>query len=107
MTKNCIELQVATIFNQLYADAMQPEKPVSPPLIHSDGGGQYRSYDHKKVIEEYGLTPSMSKPATPGDNAMADNFFSIFKIECIYLEKQKNLEEALSLTEEFLHYYNY
>ena len=89
------------------ADAMQSEKPEKPPLLHSDGGGQYRSYDHKNVIEEYGLTPSMSKPATPGDNAMAENFFSIFKTECIYLEKPKTLDEALALTDEFLYYYNY
>ena len=49
----------------------------------------------------------MSKPGTPGDNAMAENFFSIFKAECIYLEKPKTLDEALALTDEFLHYYNY
>jgi transposase InsO family protein len=89
------------------AAAMQSEKPVAPPLLHSDGGGQYRSYDHKKVIAEYGLTPSMSKPATPGDNAMAENFFSIFKTECIYLEKPKTVDEAIALTDEFIHYYNY
>lgn len=88
-------------------NAMQSEKPEVPPLLHSDGGGQYRSYDHQQIIEEYGLTPSMSKPATPGDNAMAENFFSIFKTECIYLEKPKTLDEALSLTDEFIHYYNY
>jgi len=88
-------------------DAMQAEKTKIPPLLHSDGGGQYRSYDHKAVVEEYGITPSMSKPGTPGDNAMAENFFSIFKAECIYLEKPKTLDEALALTDEFLHYYNY
>lgn len=89
------------------ADAMQSEKPEKPPLLHSDGGGQYRSYDHKKVVEEYGLTPSMSKPSTPGDNAMAENFFSIFKTECIYLERPKTIDESLKLTDEFVHYYNY
>lgn len=89
------------------ADAMQSEKPEKPPLLHSDGGGQYRSYDHKKVVDEYGLMPSMSKPSTPGDNAMAENFFSIFKTECIYLERPKTIDEALKLTDEFVHYYNY
>lgn len=88
-------------------DAMRSEKPEIPPLLHSDGGGQYRSYEHKKLVEEYGLIPSMSMPATPGDNAMAENFFSIFKTECIYHEKPKTLVEALTLTDEFLHYYNY
>lgn len=89
------------------ADAMQNEKPEKPPILHSDGGGQYRSYDHKKLIDEYSITPSMSKPSTPGDNAMAENFFSIFKTECIYLEKPKTLDEALALTDDFIYYYNY
>lgn len=95
------------IVRNTIADAMQSEKPDKPPLLHSDGGGQYRSYDHKQIIEKYGLTPSMSKPATPGDNAMAENFFSIFKAECIYHEKPETLDEALALTDEFLYYYNY
>ena len=88
-------------------DAMQSEKPENPPLLHSDCGSQYRSHGHKAIIDEYGLTPSMSRPATPGDNAMAENFFSIFKTECINLEKPKTVDEALALTDEFLHYYNY
>lgn len=75
--------QEYSLVKNTIADAMLSEKPKKPPLLHSDGGGQYRSYDHKKVVEEYGLTPSMSKPSTPGDNAMAENFFSIFKTECI------------------------
>ena len=49
----------------------------------------------------------MSKPSSPRDNAMAENFFSIFKTECLYLEKPETLDEALALTDEFLHYYNY
>jgi len=49
----------------------------------------------------------MSKPSTPGDNALAENFFSIFKAECIYLEKPKTLDEAMKLTDEFIYYYNY
>jgi transposase InsO family protein len=49
----------------------------------------------------------MSKPSTPGDNACAENFFSIFKAECIYLEKPKTLDDALKSTDKFVHYYNY
>jgi transposase InsO family protein len=88
-------------------DAMRSEKPGAPPLLHNDGGGQYRSFDHKRVMETFGLTPSMSNPGTPGDNAMAENFFSIFKTECMYLEKPKTIAEALALTDEFVHYYNF
>lgn len=38
---------------------------------------------------------------------MAENFFSIFKTEGIYLKKPKTIDQALVLTEEFVHYYNY
>lgn len=89
------------------ADAVSTEKPTSPLILHSDGGGQYRSYDYRGQTSENGITPSMSKPGTPGDNAMAENFFSIFKSECIYIEKPKTMDEAVVMTDEFLHYYNY
>jgi len=57
-----------------------------------------------QVIREM---PSMSAPGSPGDNALAENFFSIFKTECIYLERPKTPEEAEFKTKEFLDYYNY
>jgi transposase InsO family protein len=87
--------------------AVNAEKPTGNLVLHSDGGGQYRSWDYNLQVKENGITPSMSKPATPGDNAMAENFFSIFKTECIYLEKPKTLAEAERLTNEFVEYYNY
>lgn len=87
--------------------ALDAENPQGKIILHSDGGGQYRSYDHKAVIEKGNFIPSMSAPATPGDNACAENFFSIFKAECIYLERPKTPEIAVRLTEEFINYYNY
>ena len=87
--------------------ALASEKPAKNLILHSDGGGQYRSWDYHFQVAENGLIPSMSKPATPGDNAMAENFFSTFKTECIYLEKPKTLIEAEKMTDEFVYYYNY
>ncbi len=49
----------------------------------------------------------MSAPVTPDDNAFAENFFSIFKTECIYSEKPKTPEQAAQLTEEIIFYYNF
>lgn len=87
--------------------AVTVEKPPKDLILHSDGGSQYRSWDYHFQVSENGIKPSMSKPATPGDNAMAENFFSTFKTECIYLEKPKTLAEAEKLTDEFVYYYNY
>ena len=87
--------------------AMETENPQERVILHSDQGGQYRSFDYQHEMKEAALTPSMSNPGTPGDNAMAENFFSIFKTECIYLEKPKTPQEAERLTLEFIDYYNY
>jgi transposase InsO family protein len=95
LVKNTIEAAVAA------------EAPPKDLILHSDGGGQYRSWDYYFQVTENGMISSMSKPATPGDNAMAENFFSTFKAECIYLETPKTLAEAERLTDEFVYYYNY
>ena len=95
------------LVGQTIKSALDIEKPRGQIILHSDGGGQYRSFDHKEMLDKNSITPSMSAPATPGDNACAENFFSIFKTKCIYLEKPKTLEQAAQLTEEFIFYYNF
>ena len=48
------------------------------------------------LTQSYHITPSMSRRGNPYDNAMAENFFSILKTECIYRVKLKTYEEASS-----------
>lgn len=95
--------QEYSLVKDTISDALQAEKPQKPTLLHSDGSGQYRSFDYCKQTKEHGITPSMSKPSTPGDNACAENFLSIFKAECSCLKKPKTIDEALRLTDEFVH----
>jgi transposase InsO family protein len=96
-----------SLVEQTIKAALAAETPKGKVLLHTDQGGQYCSYDHKALLEENNIMPSMSAPGSPGDNAMAENFFSIFKTECIYLEKPKTPEEAEMMTREFVDYYNY
>ena len=65
--------------------AMKREKKrVAAELhLHSDQGFQYTSQAYFNLTQEYGITPSMSRRGNPYDNAMAENFFSILKTECI------------------------
>ena len=87
--------------------AITAENPSDKVLLHTDGGGQYRSWEHHDLTKKMGITPSMSRTATPGDNSPAENFFSTYKCECIYLEKPQNPEIAWELTDEFMDYYRY
>ena len=48
----------------------------------------------------------MSRRGNPYDNAMAENFFSILKTECIYRHKPKSLHEANSMIERYIDFYN-
>ena len=89
--------------------AMKKEKKrVAAELqLHSDQGFQYTSQAYFKLTQSYGITPSMSRKGNPYDNAMAENFFSILKTECIYRHRPKTFREANDLIDRYIHFYNH
>ena len=85
-----------------------PKKAVAAELqLHSDQGFQYTSQAYFNLTKEYGITPSMSRRGNCYDNAMAENFFSILKTECIYRQKLKTFQQANDLIDEYIHFYNH
>lgn len=67
--------------------AKRKEKATAELQLHSDQGFQYTSSTYFGITQAYGILPSMSRQGNPYDNAMAENFFSILKCECIYRRK--------------------
>ena len=63
--------------------AKRKEKITAELQLHSDQGFQYTSHAYFNLTQSYGITPSMSRRGNPYDNALAENFFSILKTECI------------------------
>ena len=86
--------------------AKRKEKVTAELQLHSDQGFQYTSHAYFKLTKAYHITPSMSSKGNPYDNAMAENFFSILKTECIYRVKLKTFEEARLLIGEYIRFYN-
>ena len=86
--------------------AKRKEKVTAELQLHSDQGFQYTSQAYFKLTRSYHITPSMSSRGNPYDNAMAENFFSILKTECIYRTKLKTYEEARLLIGEYILFYN-
>lgn len=86
--------------------AMNKEKVTAELQLHSDQGSQYVSHEYHMLTKSYGITPSMSRRGNPYDNALAENFFSILKTECIHRVKLKSYEEASLLIAEYIHFYN-
>ena len=89
--------------------AMKKEKKrVAAELqLHSDQGFQYTSTAYFKLTQSYGITPSMSRRGNPYDNAIAENFFSILKTECIYRHKPRTLSEARRMIDDYIDFYNH
>ena len=89
--------------------AMRKEKKrVAAELqLHSDQGFQYTSQAYFKLTQKYGITPSMSRRGNCYDNAMAENFFSILKTECIYRHKPASFKEANEMIDRYIYFYNH
>lgn len=89
--------------------AMKREKKaVAAELqLHSDQGFQYTSQAYFNLTKQYCITPSMSRRGNPYDNAMAENFFSILKTECIYRHKPDTFSEANEMIDRYIHFYNH
>lgn len=86
--------------------AKRKEKITAELQFHSDQGFQYTSQAYFNLTQSYGITPSMSRRGNPYDNALAENFFSILKTECINRVKLATYEEASLLISEYIFYYN-
>ena len=100
-TRQTVDLVLKTIHS-----AMRKEKIAAELQLHSDQGLQYTSKAYFNLTKSYGITPSMSRRGNCYDNAMAENFFSILKTECIYRQKIQTFKEAKLLINEYMHFYN-
>lgn len=87
-------------------DAVQKEAVAAEIQLHSDQGFQYTSQAYFSLTQQYGIKPSMSRRGNCYDNALAENFFSILKTECIKRYRPKSLEEARRLIDEYIWFYN-
>ena len=63
-------------------------------VFHSDRGCQYSSKGYKNMLEELKITPSMSAPGCPYDNAAMESFFASLKKELIYRKTYANIDEV-------------
>ena len=99
------EQNINLVLNTIKA-AKRKEKVTAELHLHSDQGGQYTSQAYFKLTQRYGITPSMSRRGNPYDNALAENFFSILKTECIHRVKIETFKDARELIDDYIYFYN-
>ena len=82
--------------------ALRQRRP-NPGLVHhSDRGVQYASYDYTAELQQHGIRISMSRTASPYDNAQAESFIKTLKYEEVYRTEYRDLEDARASIGEFL-----
>ena len=63
-------------------------------LLHSDRGVQYRKgNEYQQLLTDSGIQPSMSRKGNCWDNAVMESFFSRLKVELIYPENYRTVDE--------------
>ncbi len=66
--------------------AVRRRHPSQGLIFHSDRGIQYAAGAYQLRLANLGLRQNMSRKGDPYDNAVAENFFSCLKCECVHLK---------------------
>ena len=101
--ENSVGLVTSTVHQ-----AKEKEKVTDGLILHSDQGHQYTSQAyHDVLVDQYKITPSMSRRANCWDNAPMENFFGHLKEEYLRHYKNPSFDDAQQLIAEYIHFYNY
>jgi transposase InsO family protein len=87
--------------------AITERQPPPGVVVHNDQGIQFASTEFQDVLQAHQMTPSMSRPANPYDNATCESFMKTLKQEEIYCRNYRDIDDLSAHLEEFIgHYYN-
>ena len=88
--KVCSEYEYVTVegsgelTNTMLRKAIATLSPNEKPIVHSDRGCHYRWPEWIKIMDDAGLTRSMSKKGCSPDNSACEGFFGHLKTEMFY-----------------------
>lgn len=80
--------------------------PDAAPMFHSDRGFQYTNRTFHAMLEEHGMTQSMSRVAKCIDNGPMEGFWGILKRERYYGRRFNDRESLVKMIEQYIEYYN-
>lgn len=90
---------------EAFLDALDRRK-LTPVYFHSDQGSEYDSQEYLKLVENQGITISMSHKSSPGENGYQESFYSGFKLDLGPTNQIKDLGELVEKVAKAIHYYN-
>ena len=75
-------------------------------ILHSDQGWHYQHKQYRKLLEENGITQSMSRKGNCYDNAAMESFFGHLKSELLYLQEFESVDHFKRELNAYIDYYN-
>ena len=95
------------LIKEAFSVAMGRRSFHNAPIVHSDRGVQYRAQDYIDYVRSFGCQISMSRKGNCWDNAPMESFFSRLKVEMIYPNNYKSVEELKAGVFEYIEiFYN-
>jgi putative transposase len=87
--------------------ALKERRPGPGLVHHSDRGSQYAHAEYLRALRKHSMVPSVSRPASPGDNANCESFFRTLKREEVDAKGYRDLEDLRLHISGFIdRYYN-
>jgi len=85
---------IGVLTEDALAMALANRQPRAGLLHHSDRGSQYAASNYQRLLNEYGLIPSMSRKGNCWDNACVESFFGTLKRELVYHRRYATRDAA-------------
>jgi transposase InsO family protein len=82
--------------------ALELRRPAPGLVHHSDRGSQYASGDYTDLLKAHGCQISMSRKASPWENAGCESWMKTLKAEEVYRQEYRDLAEARASIVQFI-----
>jgi putative transposase len=89
-----VELVLGALEYAVWGRGLDSDPAQRRLVHHSDRGAQYTAIRFTQRLADAGIQPSMGSVGDSLDNALAENFFSILKVERVYRTSYRTREEA-------------
>jgi putative transposase len=97
----------ADLVRQSLLKAVTAKRPPRGLIHHSDRGIQYCASNYRKLLETFGMVPSMSRKGNCYDNAPIESFWGTLKSELVHHRRYRTREEAIREITEYIEvFYN-
>jgi putative transposase len=95
------------LVSQSLIRALEAKRPAKGLIHHSDRGSQYCAHEYRNLLDQFGLTASMSRKGNCYDNAPMESFWGTLKQELVHHRRYRTRREAIQDIIEYIEiFYN-